>query len=414
MDIQVLSRKAEGLERRLQIAVSATRVAEAKARAAKRVAQTVRLPGFRPGKAPAAVVRKRFAQEIEAEALDQLMREAYASVLESEKLEPITQPHAHDVKFGEGEGLTFELHCEVKPELALERLAGFRVTRPNPAVTEGMVQEQIESLREQRATWAPVEEKPREGDMVAVTLAVADDEGIVPEGKEYRVVIGEGQAIPAIEEVILGLAPGTSTEQTVKWPDDFPDEAQRGKTKVVRAALSEVKRKTLPVLDDALARELGDFESLAALTAAVRDDLVANAEREADAEVRGKLLEEIIGANPFDVPPSWVKQVVVAYAKAYQVPEGELEQFAGQFQPTAERQVRRDLVIETVATRQQLAATEKDVDDKVAEMAGTRGADVAQVYAALEKAGRLREIERGITEERVFAWLLAQSTVEQA
>lgn len=414
MDIQVLSRKAEGLERRLQISVSATRVAEAKERAAKRVAQTVRLPGFRPGKAPAAVVRKKFAQEIEAEALDQLMREAYTSVLESEKLEPITQPHAHDVKFDEGEGLTFELHCEVKPELALERLAGFRVTRPNPAVTEAMVQEQIESMREQRATWTPVEEKPREGDMVAVTLAVADDEGTVPEGKEYRVVIGEGQAIPAIEEVILGLAPGTSTEQPVKWPDDFPDEAQRGKTKMVRAALSEVKRKTLPVLDDALARELGDFESLDALTTAVRDDLVANAEREADAAVRGKLIEEIIGANPFDVPPSWVKHLVAAYAKAYQVPEGDIEQFAGQFQQTAERQVRRDLVLETVATRQQLVATEKDVDDKVAEMAGKRGADVAQVYAALEKAGRLREIERGITEERVFAWLLAQSTVEQA
>ncbi|MBI1808507.1 MAG: trigger factor [Gemmatimonadetes bacterium] len=414
MDIQVLSRKAEGLERRLQISVSATRVAEAKERAAKRVAQSVRLPGFRAGKAPAAIVRKKFAQEIEAEAIDQLMREAYESVIESEKLEPITQPHAHDVKFDDTQALTFELHCEVKPELALERLSGFRVTRPNPTVTDETVAAQLESMRDQRATWAPVEEKPREGDMVTVTLAVADDDGTIAEGKEYRLVIGEGQAISAIEEVILGLAPGASTEQLVKWPDDFPDEAQRGKSKQVRAALSEVKRKTLPALDDALARELGDFESLDALTKAVREDLEANAVREADAAARGALLEEIIGANPFDVPPSWVKQLVAAYAKAYQVPEGEIEQFADQFHATAERQVRRDLVIETIAQRQQLAATEKDVDEKVAEMAEKRGADVSQVYAALEKAGRLREIERGVTEERVFAWLLGQNTVEQA
>ena len=147
---------------------------------------------------------------------------------------------------------------------------------------------------------------------------------------------------------------------------------------------------------------------------AVRDDLTTNAEREADAAVRGSLLEEILGANPFDVPPSWVQQLVQAYAKAYQVPETEMEAFAAQFQQTATRQVQRDLVIETVASRQSLAATEKDVDDKVAEMAEKRGADVSQVYAALEKAGRLREIERSITEERVFAWLLGQSTVEQA
>ncbi len=414
MDIQVLSRKSDGLERRLQISVSASHVAEAKERAAKRVAQTVRLPGFRVGKAPAAVVRKKFAQEIEAEAVDQLMREAYTHVIESEKLEPITQPHAHDVKIDDTEGLTFELHCEVKPEIALERLAGFKVTRPNPAVTDTMLNEQIESMRDQRASWTPVEEKPREGDMVTVQLAVADDDGTVPESKEYRLVIGEGQAISAIEEVILALAPGTSTETPVKWPDDFPDEAQRGKTKQVRAALSEVKRKSLPALDDALARELGDFESLEALMKAVRDDLTTNAEREADAAVRGSLLEEILGANPFDVPPSWVQQLVQAYAKAYQVPETEMEAFAAQFQQTATRQVQRDLVIETVASRQSLAATEKDVDDKVAEMAEKRGADVSQVYAALEKAGRLREIERSITEERVFAWLLGQSTVEQA
>lgn len=414
MDIQVISRKSEGVERRLQISVAASAVAEAKEKATRRVAQQVRLPGFRVGKAPAAVVKKKFAQEIEQEAIDQLMREAYQSVIESEKLEPVTQPHAHDVVYKDGEALTFELHCEVKPEITLDKLAGFTVKRANPAVTDEMIAEQIEQMRDQRATWTPVDEKPKEGDMVSVMLAVADETGAIPEGKEYRLVIGAGQAIAAIEEVILDLAPGASVEKAVKWPDDFPDAEQAGKTKTARVELNDVKRKSVPTLDDAMARELGDFETVDALKSAVRTDMSANAEREADAAVRGALMEEIVGANPFDVPPTWVRHLVSAYADAYQIPAEERAKFDGEFQTMAERQVRRDLIIETIADREKLTATEADVDEKVAEMAQKRGADVGQVYAALQKAGRLREIEKGITEDRVFAWLLSKSTVEQA
>src|SRR5579862_5239510 len=156
MAIEVLSRTSKGVERRLQISVSPDRVADARERATRRVAQQVRLPGFRPGKAPAAVIRKKFATEIQQEALDALMREAYQSVIETEHLEPVTQPHAHDVKYAEGEALTFELHCEVKPVLELARLAGFRVTRPAPKVTDAMVDEQIAHLRDQRAAWTPI------------------------------------------------------------------------------------------------------------------------------------------------------------------------------------------------------------------------------------------------------------------
>jgi trigger factor len=414
MDIEVTSRKSEGVERRLGISVSATRVADAKERATRRVAGQVRLPGFRPGKAPAGVVKKKFAEEIQQEALESLMREAYQAVLESEKLEPVTQPHAHDVKFEEGQPLTFELHCEVKPVIELARLSGFKVRRNATTVTEQMVTDQIAELRDQRATWTPVEEKPREGDMVTVQLAVADATGVVPESKEYRIVLGSGQAIAAIEEVIMAMAPGENIERPVKWPDDFPDAEQAGKSKLVRVVLSDVKRKALPELDDALARELGDFDSLDALTKAVRSDLEAAAVREADAAVRTSLVDEIIGANPFDVPPTWVRELVSHYAEAYRIPAEEQEKFATEFRSMAERQVRRDLILETIAQREKLVAAEKDVDAKVAEMAAKRGADAGQVYSALQKAGRLREIEKGITEDRVFEFLLAQNAVEQA
>jgi trigger factor len=414
MDIQITATKSEGAERRLQVAVPPARVTEARNKAAARVSKQVRIPGFRPGKAPAAMVRKQYAQAIDQEAVDQLLREAFEAVLAQEKLDLATQPHAHDVKFGEDSSLSFELHCEVRPTITLDKLEGFRVMRPTDAVTDEAVQEQIDRVREQRATWTPVEGKPSEGDLVTVMLATADDTGAMPEGKEYRLVLGSGQAIAAIEELVLGLTPGETVEQSVKWPEDFPDEAQRGKSKPVRATLTEVKRKSLPPFDDAFAAEMGDFATVAALQEAVRTDLAANLTREADAAARTQLLDEIVTANPFDLPPSWVKQMVQAYAEAYRIPQEEILNFADEIKGMAERQVRRDLIIDTLAEREKLAATEGDVDAKVAEMAGKRGEDAGKLYASLQKAGRLRELERSITEERVFAWLLERNTIEQA
>lgn len=414
MKIQITATKAEGAERRLQVAVPAARVAEARNKAASRVAKQVRVPGFRPGKAPAAMVKKQFAQAIDQEAVDLLLREAFEAVLEQEKLDLATQPHAHDVKFGEDESLSFELHCEVRPTIELAKLEGFRVMRPKSDVTDEMVQEQLDRLLEQRATWTPVEGKPSEGDLVTVTLATAEEDGTIPEGREYRLVMGAGQAIAGIEELVLSMTIGETKEQPVKWPEDFPDEAQRGKTKPVRATLSEIKKKSVPALDDAFAAEMGDFASLDALKETIRKDLGENMVREADAAARTQLLDEIVTANPFDLPPSWVKQMIQAYAEAYRIPQEEILKFADEIKGMAERQVRRDLIIDTLAEKHSLVATEADVDAKVAEVAGKRGEDAGKTYAALQKAGRLRELERSITEERVFTWLLERNTIEQA
>jgi trigger factor len=414
MNIEITPKKTDGVERLLQITVPVETVRDAEEKAARRYASQVRLPGFRPGKAPAAMVRKKFADAIRQETVERLVQEAYQEVVEREQLKLASQPHVHDLKFETGEPLTFELHLEVRPTLELARTQGFRVTRAQRAVTEEAVKEQVEALREQRAAWNPLEERPAPQDMVTVLLATADEDGTIPEGREYRLVLGAGQAIEGIEEVVMELTPGQTVERPVKWPDDFPDEAQRAKTKMVRVTLNDVKRRTLPPLDDAFAREVGDFESLEALTKAVRDDLSQNAEREAEADVRQKLLDDLAGANPFEVPPSWVAQLVEAYANAYQVPEEDRDRFGAEFRAMAERQVRRDLIVETLAEREGLQATEAELDDRVAEMAQRTNRDVSQLYAQMQKAGRLREIERALTEEKVFKWLLERNTVESA
>ena len=415
MNIQVTAKKTTGAERLLEVSVPADDVRVAEESAAQRYASNVRLPGFRPGKAPAAMVRKRFGEAIRQQAIESLIQEAAKQALEKEHLKPAAQPHVHDVKFVEGQDLTFELHLEVRPEVPLPRLAGFRVERPTNVVRDDDVTEQIEQMRDQRATWAPLDESPSPGDLVTVLLATADDNGAIPaEGKEYRIVLGGGQAIPGIEELIMEAKPGQTIERPVKWPSDFPDETQRDKTKPVRVTLQDVKRKVLPPLDDAFAREVGDFDSLDALKKTVRTDLEEHATRDADAAVRQKLLDEIASANPFDVPPSWVAQLVDAYANAYQIPQEDRGRFTTEFNAMAERQVRRDLIIDAVAEKEKLGATEAEVDDRIAETAAKRKANVAEVYASLQKAGRLREIERGVTEDKVFKWLMERNAVTEA
>ena len=412
MDIQITTKKSEGTERLLEVQVSVEAVREAEEKTARRYASSVRLPGFRPGKAPPQLIKKRFKDAIRQQVIESLVQEAFQEVVDREQLKVASQPHVHDLKFNEGEPLTFELHVEVRPTIELARTQGFRINRPAAVVTDDQMQEQIEQLREQRAMWHPVEEKPAPGDRVTVTLATEDESGQIGEGKEYPLVLGEGQAIPGIEELIMDLTPGQTVERSVRWPDDFPDEAQRGKSKNVRVTLQDVKRKELPALDDTFAREVGDFESLDALRSTVRKDLEESVRRDADASVRQQLLDEIAGANPFAVPPSWVNQLIDGYMQAYRIPEEERERFAGEFRPMAERQVRRDLIIDTIAEREGLKATEADLDDRVAELANKRNADPGQVYASLQKAGRLREIEAGLTEEKVFNWLLERNTVE--
>lgn len=414
MTITITPTESAGVSRRMQISVPADTVASYEDQAARKYATQARIPGFRPGKAPAAMVRKRYAAEVRQEAIELAMNDAFREAVEREGLKLAAQPHVHDLKAEPGQPLEFELHCEVRPELALEKLEGYTVTRRDSVVSDDLVDEQIEKLREQKADWAPVEDKPAPGDMVTVMLSTADADGSLPEGKEYRLVLGGGHAIAGIEELIMETAPGGTTERQVRWPEDFPDEAQRGATKLVRVVLTEAKRKSLPALDDAFAREIGDFDTVQILRDAVRADMGAHSTREADADVRGQIIDQIVEANPFDVPKAWVMQLVDGYMQMYGVPDAEKQRFSQDFIPMAERQVRRDLVIDTIAERESLTASAAAVDARIEELAKARNVEPGQVYAQLQKSGRLQEIERELTENRVFGWLLEKNPVTAA
>ncbi len=397
----------------LRVTVPVDRVREAEAKAVKYYAKRARLPGFRPGKAPEAVVRKRFNDAIRQTVLEEVLREGWETAKTSESLKPIADPSVRNLKFEDGSPIEFDLLIEVRPEITLDRLSGFKVERTVAAVSDAAVDERVASLQETKAAWIPVSgEKPSPGQMVRVEVAPIED-GTAGAAQPYDLVLGQNQAIPELEERIMGLLPGETTETEVRFPEDHPDESRRGQSRRVRVTLHEVKRQELPPLDDAFAREMGDFEGIDAFRAAVRRDLEREAEREADAQVRQALLGQVIEANGVQAPESLVHRLMHGYAEIYRIPPEQLPTFEQQFHQIAETQVKRDLVLDAVVERQGLRATEAEIDARIAAMAEARGVSAGELYGSLQKANRLAELERGITEEKAFEYLLQHSTVEK-
>lgn len=413
-DITVETTAADAASKALKVTVPVDRVRAAESKALKYYGKRARLPGFRQGKAPEAVVRKRFGDAIRQSVLEEVIRESWETARADESLKPISDPSIRNVKFEDGSPIEFELLVEIRPEVTLARTGGFTVRRQLQPVTDEDINEQIERLREQKAIWTPVDgAKPAPGQMVRVEVAPIEN-GEAKEAQPYDLVLGEGRALPQLEERIMELTPGQTIDAEVRFPDDHPDESRRGQSRQVRVTLHEVKRQDLPALDDAFAAEVGEFETVDALRAAVRQDLERDAVREAEARVRDQLIQQLAEANAVSAPESLVHRLMHGYANAYQIPEEQLGQFEQQFHPVAEAQVKRDLILDALVEAHGLKATEADVDARVAEMAEARGVPAGQLYAQLEKAKRLPELERGLTEDKVFEFLLQQSTVDEA
>lgn len=402
--------------RSLRVTVPVEHLAAAERRAVKEYARQVRLPGFRKGHAPEPVVRRRFGSEIRQFVLQDAVRESWDQIRKDTDIQPTADPEVRNLSFEAGEPMAFDLLVEVRPQLALTTTGGFSLTRSVAAVRDSEVDEQLDRIRTQKATWVPeaAEVRPTPGQLVSVTVVNLDTAGEpVGDAAPHSLVLGDGQAIPDLEAMILTMTPGETTDAEIRLPDDHPDEARRGEARRVRVTLHDVKNQVLPELDDAFAAEFGDFADLAALRSAIREDLEADAVRTADAAVRDQVIERIVAANEVPAPPSLVTRLTRAYAEGYQIDPAQFPAFETQFRTVAEAQVRRELVLDAVATAHNLRAEEVDIDARVAELAAARGVEPGALYAQLEQAKRLPELERQLTEEKTFAWLLEQSTVTE-
>ena len=415
--------------RRLSITVPSERVRRVRQSVAAKIAGTVRLPGFRKGKTPASLVERQFGPAIEQETLDRVIQDAYREALDSSGFRPITQGQVENVHYhGAGGDVHFDVEFEVQPALELARTEGFQLVRPADTVTEADVDALLERLRSERATLHPLDDgaHPGYGDLVVVEITSLDDaaEGAEPEPQQYRFELGEGQAIPDIEQAIMTLAPGEEGEFSVTFPDDFADEAQRGRQQRLRIRVIEGRRKELAPLDDEFAQGLGEFETLDALRARVRSDMENDARTRAETAMRDALVQQIVEANPFEVPASMVERYL-DYMTG-DVPDGEgrrrargpedqerISQLRALMRPQAEASLKRMMVVEHIAEREGLRATADDVDARVESLAEKNGRSPSDVWVELERSGQMQALESEIMEDKVFAHLRARNTITQ-
>lgn len=408
--------EGERWRRTVSVTVPAETVSAERRKIAKDLAGRLKIPGFRSGRVPASVVEKRYGGALNRELLDQIVGDVYKEALRQHDLKPISEGEVQDLDWKPEEDLVLSISFDVQPSFDLPRVGGFTVERPRVDIQGDEIERVVERLREQNGTWVPAEEgRAEKGDLVSVTVTRLEDGEVLGEPQDYDLHLGEGDAIPDVEEAIMTLSPGEDGTFVVTFPEDFPNEARRGDQEDLRIVLRERKIRELPEVDDDFARSVGDFDDLESLRARIRDDLTREAENQAESEVRARLLDFVVEANPFEVPETMVDRYIKSVMGNQDgMDEEVLEQVRDQMRPQAERAVRRILVVEHLGESQGLQATDDELDERIEKLAESSGSPVAKVYSDLQKSGRLQELERSITEEKVFDFLKEQSTVTDA
>ncbi|SUZ73757.1 uncharacterized protein METZ01_LOCUS26611 [marine metagenome] len=414
-ELQISVEEGERWRRTMNVIVPSGVVNSERRRLTGELAARVKLPGFRKGHVPSSVVEKRFGQSLSREALDKLIGAAYREALSQQELNPISEGEVDNVQYEPDHDLTFSISFDVRPEIELSRLGGFRVERPAVNGLEDKLEQVLGRLREEKGTWHPLEEgKPEDGNLVEVEIQRMND-GEVGEAQPYQLVLGQGDAIPNIEEAIKSLEIDGSGDFVVRFPDDFPNEERRGQEEHLHIRLDSRQHLVLPELDAEFAKSLGEFEGIEDLNEKIQADLEKEAEEQAESVVRGKLLDAILDANPFTVPVSMVDRYVESVlGNPEGVPPEKLTEAKEQLSPQAEHAVKRILAIDRLSEIQELGATEEELDDRIEEIAEKSGDTPARIYASLQKGERLEALEREITERKVFDFLKEQSEITEA
>ena len=414
-ELQISVEEGERWRRTMNVIVPSGVVSSERRRFTGELAARVKLPGFRKGHVPSSVVEKRFGQSLSQEALDKLIGAAYREALSQQELKPISEGEVDNVQYEPDRDLTFSISFDVRPEIELSRLGGFKVERPAVNGLEDKLEQVLGRLREEKGTWQPLEEgKPEDGNLVGVEIQRMND-GEVGEAQPYQLVLGQGDAIPNIEEAIKSLEVDGSGDFVVRFPDDFPNEERRGQEEHLHIRLDSRQHLVLPELDAEFAKSLGEFEGVEDLNEKIQADLEKEAEEQAESVVRGKLLDAILDANPFTVPVSMVDRYVESVlGNPEGVPPDKLTEAKEQLSPQAEHAVKRILAIDRLSEIQELGATKEELDDRIGEIAEKNGDTPARIYASLQKGERLEALEREITERKVFDFLKEQSEITEA
>jgi trigger factor len=392
---------------------------------------------------PTAAPEERGAPALEREMLGHLVPKAYQSALSRCALEPVSEGEVEAVGLEQDGSVAFRISFDVRPRIELSRLDGLRVARPQGGVRTEGVEAALERLREENAVWRSPEgvAQPHDGDLVTVqivpltpsgpaaarragspALGSAEDIGLpwarrlrlrsdTRHQGRYQFLLGAGDALPALEDAVRSLAAGETREFTLSFPDEPFDQRPGGEQRL-RITLKDWRSRELPDLDDTFARSLGPFRDLEALRRQIRADLEAEAAVKAQEELSAQLLDRVIEANPFDVPLSMVERHVESLlGNTSDADPAALKRARAELRPDAERAVKRRLVIDRIAETEGLAATDAELDARIAEIAQRGGVTAAAVRSRLLESGHLDLLVRDVTDRKVVAFLKSRSEV---
>lgn len=398
--------------RHVTITVDSDHVAATRRKEIKKIGKSVRLKGFRKGKVPPKVVEERYGPLVDERTVTALVNEGFREAVRTHELEAVGEPRVGDVRYQPGESLSFTVDVDVMPGIEIARTGGFKVRRPEVEVAEKEVDELLERMRTENAVLEPVERVPEKGDVVSVRIRPVETAEGEPEAKPYRFELGAGYAIPDVEAAILTLAPGGSDTFEVTYPADFGNDELAGSTRTLHIELAEVKTKRKPELDDEFARQVGDFETLAALRDAVRDDLRRHEEEEADRAVRERLLDSLLDANPFEVPRGLVSRYLDRVIDAPEDADPDkVEEARRSVRPAVERQIKRDLILDRLIEVEGFEATPEEMDARLAEIAEQNDLSQAEVRSRLAREKRLDTVRRELAVKKAVDFLKRESNV---
>lgn len=422
-------------KRELVIEVPAEAVEREVERATQHFQRHARVPGFRPGKTPAGLVRQRFRAEIREEVVRKLASQYFKSRVEEEKLEPVTPPEVEDLHLDiDGrEPMRFKAVFEALPSFELKDYTGLEVQEVEAVVADDEVGEALQELQEEHAAYTAVEDRPLgDGDVAAISLegkpapqqgrGAGDEAGAKPAPAEPVKVndllchLGAPGTRPEFTENLRGLAPGEEKSFPVSYPDDYSDRRLAGRTFVYTVRVNAVKQKQVPELNDEFARDVG-FSSLEELRADIRQKLLEQRRRQAEREAKDKLLDRLLELHDFPVPQTLVERQLQSRmertarqlsARGLNPARMELDwgRVRSSHREGAERDVRADLIIDRIAEREGLQVTEAEVQQETEELVRQIGGrDPAAARARLTRQGVADTIKHRLRTDKTLEFL---------
>jgi trigger factor len=410
--------------RELDLEIPADEVSKAMERVAKEFAKVARVPGFRPGKAPITLIRKRFADDIKGEVLQSLVPERVEKAVSEQKLTPVSQPKVEQLDFNDGQPLKFRAVFEVLPEFELGNYKDLQLEMPVMDVVDEDVTKTLEDMRERAAAFAPAEGRPvQDGDYVQLKLTgTPEGEGEPLQADSVLCHIGAEETMAPFNENLRGVNIGDHKDFDVPYPADYPDAKLGGKTYHYSVDVLGIKTKKLPELNDDFAKDVSDATTLDELNKKIREGLEHQRDHKQKDLLHEKVLGEIVKLHDFPVPQSLVEhqmdvrleRVVRSLAQQGVDPRAvniDWVSLRKRNEDRAKDDVKAELIVDRIATAENIDVTEEEVEHELHHLAGHSNESAEAIRARLTKQGTLDRIKAKLRSDKTLDWLAQNARV---